>query len=179
MMKRLLSDQRGVSLVEFAVVLPFLLTLYIGSYQVCDAISAYRKVTTSTRAVADLASQYTSVSSLDLATVLAASQQIMAPYQLGNAKLTVTQVKIDAGGNATVDWSHGLNVDGLTRGAAFTLPASIKVAGTSLIVASVDYNYAPVAASTLFGSIPMRDQIILSPRGSATIVCKDQDLSCK
>lgn len=170
MMLRLTRDQRGVSIVEFAISLPFLLTLFIGSYQTCDAISAYRKVTTATRAVADLTSQYTSVTDADLDGILSASQQIMSPYKLSNAKLTISQIKIDSTtGASTVDWSRGLNVSGLTQGTAFNVPSSIQTKGTYLLIASIDYSYVPVAASSLIGTIPMHDQIILSPRSSAFI----------
>lgn len=174
MIRRLISDRRGTSLIEFAICLPFLLTLFIGSYQLSDAISAYRKVTQTTRAVADLTSQYSSVNNASLDTILAASQQIMAPYNYNNAKMTITQVKIDASGNATVDWSRGLNVNALTPGAAFTVPTAIKVANTYIIVASTNYTYTPVTASGLIGTIPMQDQIILSPRTSASITNTSQ-----
>lgn len=173
MIARLSSDQRGVSLVEFALCLPFLITLYFGSYQLCDAISAYRKVTTATRAIADLTSQYSEVTDGDLDGVLSASQQIMAPYKLANARLTITQVKIDpSSGAATVDWSRGLNTSGLTAGDAFTVPASIKTKGSYLLVGSIDYSYVPVAVSGLLGTIAMKDQIILSPRAVASITKK-------
>jgi len=166
---RLRADRSGVSAVEFAMVLPFLVTLFIGSYQVCDAVSAYRKVTATTRAVADLTSQYTTVTTSDVDTVLAASQQMLTPYKLNDAKIIVSQIKIDGNGVATVDWSQGKNVSGLTPGSAFTLPNQVKTNNTYLVVASVDFTYKPIASSSIVGTIPMRDQIILSPRASASI----------
>lgn len=169
MIRRLALETRAVSAVEFALCLPFLVTLYIGGYQLSDAISAYRKVTTTTRAVADLTSQYTAVTDSDLQTVLLAAQQIMAPYDLNNAKLTVSQIKIDGSGNATVAWSAGKNVNALTTGASFTLPAAIRQPNTYLIVAGVDYQYVPTLASTLIGSFTMRDQVILSARAAPCI----------
>lgn len=176
MIARLAQDQRGISLVEFALCLPFLITLYLGSYQLCDAISAYRKVTTATRAIADLTSQYSTVTDADLDGLLSASQQIMAPYKLSNARLTITQVKIDPStGAATVAWSKGLNTSGLTVGDAFTVPASIKTKGSYLLVGSINYTYVPVAASSLLGTIPMKDQIILSPR---TVACIKHNGDC-
>ncbi|NDU79348.1 pilus assembly protein, partial [Actinomadura sp. DSM 109109] len=66
MTRRLFRDERGIALVEFALSVPLLLLMFIGSYQLTDAISAYRKVTTATRAIADLSSQYTTVSNSDL-----------------------------------------------------------------------------------------------------------------
>lgn len=167
--RRLRADRRAVSAVEFALCLPFLATLYLGGYQLSDAISAYRKVTFTTRTIADLTSQYTSVTDTDLDTILNASQQVMSPYKTTNASMTISQIKIDSGGTATVDWSRGKNISGLTAGTAFSIPSSIRTPGTYLIVAAVNYNYVPVVASSLIGTIPMQDTIILSPRAVPSI----------
>lgn len=169
MIRGFIRDKRGISAVEFALCLPFLVLLYIGGYQLSDAISAHRKVTSVARTVADLTSQYTAVSDADLDIILNASQQILSPYQTRDAKLTISQIKISAAGVSTVDWSRGKNISALTPGDAFAIPASIKTPGTFLIVAGVDYRYQPRVGSSLIGAIPMRDQIILSPRGSASI----------
>lgn len=169
MIRRLLWDQRGVSATEFAISLPFLALLYVGGYQLSDASSAYRKVTVATRTVADLTSQYTSVSNDDLDTILNASTQVLAPYKISSAKLVVSQIYIDASGNSTVNWSRGKNVSGLTIGTAFTLPTSIKIPNTYVIVAGIDYAYTPVAASSMIGTISMRDQIIMGPRATTQV----------
>lgn len=169
MIRQLINDTRGVSLIEFAICLPFMVLLYVGGYQLTDAISAYRKVTSATRTIADLASQYTSVNNSDLDTILNASQQVMAPYKTDNATMTISQIKIDANGVSTVDWSRGKNATGLTKGDAFAVPAAIKQANSYLIVAAINFNYAPNTASSLIGTIPMKDQIILSPRSVPNI----------
>ncbi|MGJ3648771.1 TadE/TadG family type IV pilus assembly protein [Sphingomonas sp. GlSt437] len=174
MTRRLFRDERGIALVEFALSVPLLLLMFIGSYQLTDAISAYRKVTTATRAIADLSSQYTTVSNSDLDNILAASQQIMAPYKYANANLVIVQVTIDGSGNSTVCWSRGLNATPPTKGTAFTIPSAMKVNGTYLLVAQTTYTYTPVAATSLIGTIPMKDQIILSPRLSAAVTNTDQ-----
>ncbi|TGX56099.1 pilus assembly protein [Sphingomonas gei] len=169
MIARLARETRGVSAVEFAFVLPFLVLLFVGGYQLSDAISAYRKVTVATKTVADLTSQYTSVTNGELDQILAASQQVMAPYKVSNAKITVSQVSIDNNGNAMISWSRALNTPEMTVGTAFTVPATIKQNNTSLIVATITYSYVPVVASGMFGTIPMRDDIIMSPRASSSV----------
>lgn len=169
MIGKLRHETRAVAAVEFALVLPFLVLLYIGGYQLSEAISAYRKVTVATRAVADLTSQYTSVSNSDLDQILSASQQVMAPYPIENAKIIVSQVVIDASGLAKVDWSRGLNTSRLQHGSTFTVPQEIKQNNTSLIVASITYDYVPPVANGLIGTIPMRDDIIMSPRASSMV----------
>lgn len=169
MTRRFWADQRGVSAVEFAICLPFIVLLYLGGYQLSDSISAYRKVTAATRTVADLTSQSTSVTASDLDTILNASTQILSPYKISAAKLTVSQIYTDPNGVSTVDWSRGLNINALTKGTSFTLPGTIKQNGTYVIVASINYTYTPVAGLALLGSIPMHDQIIMSPRASNSV----------
>jgi len=162
-------DIRGVSAVEFALVLPFLVLIYLGGYQLSDAIAAQRKVTTTTRAIADLTSRYTTVTDNDLDTVLNASRQIMAPYSTSNASLTISQVSIDADGVGTVDWSRPLHGTALEVGSTFDVPTEIRQPNTSILVASMTYLYVPVVAGNLLGTIPMHEQIIMSPRASNSI----------
>lgn len=170
--RRLGSDARGVALTEFALSLPLMMLIYLGGYQLCDGISAYRKMTTTTRTIADVTSQYTVVTNDDLDTVLAASQQVMSPYKASDAKFTITQVKIDDKGVATVDWSRGKNVSGLTPGTAFTIPDSIRQPNTSLLVAETLYTYKASAIGSFIGDIPMKDRIILMPRATGSIKWK-------
>ena len=58
---RLGRDQRGVSAVEFAMLLPLMITLYLGVVEISQAVGIDRKVTLTTRTVADLASQVKSI----------------------------------------------------------------------------------------------------------------------
>ncbi|KQO09294.1 MULTISPECIES: TadE/TadG family type IV pilus assembly protein [unclassified Sphingomonas] len=166
---RLARDTRGVSLIEFAISLPFLILLFTGSFQLSDAVAANRKVTMATRTIADLTSQYTAVSDSDLDTILNASQQVLAPYSADAATMTVTLVKTDALSRSTVAWSDGKNTTGLRPCSAFNLPLAIKQAGTSMIVAQVVYKYKPTFGATYIGMIPLTETIIMSPRGSTTI----------
>lgn len=164
-----IGENRGVAIIEFAFALPILTILFVGGYQLSDAISASRKVTRATRTITDLTSQYTAVTNNDLDTILNASQQVMSPYKASAATMTVTQVSIDGTGNAKVDWSRGKNSAGLTPGISFSLPAAIKQPNTSLIVAQIIYTYTPIIAPSMIGTIPLKEQIIMSPRATASI----------
>lgn len=168
---RFRAQERGVALIEFAFALPVLTLLFVGSFQLSDALSAYRKVTTATRTIADLTSQSATVTADDLDMILNASQQVMSPYKPDLAAMTVSQIKIDGGGNATVAWSRGKNTTRLEPGSAFSIPTAIKQNNTSMIVAQIVYSYTPIMASTMIGVIPMKDQIFMNPRRNDTITC--------
>jgi Flp pilus assembly protein TadG len=168
-MRRLGLDRRGTSAIEFAIALPVLILLFTGGFQLSDAVAAYRKVTTTSRALADLTSQYTSVNDVTLTRILNASQQVLAPYSTTNATFTISQVSTDALLRTRVDWSAAKNAVPLTKGADFSIPAGMKVAGTSAIVARVTYLYRPAFGGSYIGNVPLGDTIIMLPRGSDSI----------
>jgi Flp pilus assembly protein TadG len=169
---RLIADRSGTSLVEFAVLLPLMLVMYFGSIQITDAISADRQVTLVASTVAEITSQYTTVSSTDVSNILSASSAVLAPFPIANASVTLSSVLIDSTGKATIDWSSSLNGTQRASGTVVTslIPAGLLVANTSVIWGEATYSYKPVIGWVITGTVPMYDQIFLRPRQSNNVV---------
>src|SRR6185503_8303009 len=121
-----------------------MLSLYLGSVEVSQGIGADRKVTLTARTICDLVSQVSSIGNSDMTNALNAASAVMAPFPTGNLKVTVSSVKIDANGKATVDWSDTLNGTARAKGSAVTLPTVLNVANSYLIWSEVQYTYKPV-----------------------------------
>ena len=172
---RLRADQSGTSLIEFALVLPAIVVLYLGSYQVEDAIACNRKVTIATRSVADLVSQNltgaTSASAVD--GDLYAATLVLAPYASSSAVMRVTEVTTDNNLKTTVVWSRGYNASGYTAGSVATIPAAMKIPGTYFLFAEVSYAYRPAANFGFVNSMNLYDSLYMLPRNSANITCAD------
>ena len=167
---RLSSDRRGVALIEFAMVLPVLVILFLGSFQLMEAVSVYRKVTTTSRSIADLITQRASISEADIQSYLDASAQIMAPYRIDRGKFRVSLIKLQADNTARVVWSRTKDgTDKLVANSIYVLPNTIKQQGIDIIVTDVSYNYVPLAFSGLIGDIPFKDQIFMISRKDSTV----------
>jgi Flp pilus assembly protein TadG len=168
--RRFSRDTHGVSAVEFALVLPLMLTLYLGSFEISQAIGASRKVMLVSRTVADLSSQNLTISSATMNDILAATSTIVAPLSGSPLKTKVTCVTIDSSGRATVTWGRALNDTARSAGASVTLPAALNVNSTSLLWSEVSYAYVPlfgtglIAAWTGIGNINLTDQMYMRPR---------------
>jgi Flp pilus assembly protein TadG len=159
------ADQRGISSVEFALLLPLMLTMYFGSVEVTDAISADRQITLVASTVAEITSQSTlPLASTDVSNILAAASAVLAPFPVSAAKVTLSSVVIDANGNATVDWSATLN--GTPRSGTVTnaIPAALRIANTSVIWGEATFAYKPVIGYVLTGTLNLSSQIFMRPR---------------
>lgn len=167
----LVADNRGTALIEFAIALPLLLLLFLGGYQLSDAITAKRKVTIMTRAVGDMTSQYRALTAGELTGILNGSTQILAPYATGPARLRVTQITIESSGTVfRVDWSRSLNASALATGRyyATAIPAAYRQPNMVFIYTQSAYTY-DTALSGYFASITFSDDLWLLPRRSSTI----------
>jgi Flp pilus assembly protein TadG len=169
------TDQNGVSVVEFSLLMPLMLTMYFGSIEVTDAISADRQITLVASTVAEVASQYSSMASTDVTNVLAAASAVLTPFPMANAKVTLTSVLIDINGNATVDWSATIN--GSVRSGSVTnlIPSALRPANVStctspgpscisVLWGEASYTYKPVIGYVVTGTLNMSNQIFMRPR---------------
>jgi Flp pilus assembly protein TadG len=168
-LQTLRADATGVALIEFAMVVPILVVLFVGGFQLMEATSVYRKVTTTARSLSDLSTQYISISDAELQAVLNASAQIMAPYEITNGTYRVSLIDVSSTGVSTVAWSKSKNGSALTPGQAYALPAALKMNGVDVVVCDVNYTYQPIAFFSLLGAIPFKDQIFMIPRGDNTV----------
>ena len=166
---RFLRDRRAVSSIEFAILLPLLLTLYLGSAEVTQGIAIKRKVTLTAHAVADLATQYTAINNADMTNILNAASAIIAPYASAGLQATVSEIAVDAQGQATVAWSDSLNGTALTVGQSVTVPTALAVPNTYLILGQAQYSYSPTFGYVLTNALTLSDQIFLLPRQSASV----------
>jgi Flp pilus assembly protein TadG len=167
---RLGRDERGVSAVEFAMLLPLMLSLYLGAVEVSQAVAVDRKVTLAARAVADLVSQVKTIDNTELANVVDAATNVVAPFPESNLKITITAIKIDGQGNVTTVWKYsgatGAVTDATTPQQAIDSRPALKVANstTYLIWGQAEYSYKPVVGYVITGTLTLRDQIFMRPR---------------
>jgi Flp pilus assembly protein TadG len=168
-LRRFARDRKGVSAVEFALLLPLMMTFYIGGAEVSQAVSASRKATLVARTLADLSSQSSGITAANMTNILDASAAVVAPFNSSNLQVTVSQVKIDANNNATIDWSVTRNGTARTIGATVTLPAGLVVANSYLIWSEVDYNYQPAIGYVITGNLHLTDKMYMRPRLSTSV----------
>jgi Flp pilus assembly protein TadG len=110
LLRRFAHDTGAVSAVEFAVLLPVLLLLLLGSFDIARAIDVKTKTTLLSRTVSDFVSQNESITPADLASIVQASRSVLYPYPADPSLLTVSIESIRTDPNDAdeyiIDWSY-------------------------------------------------------------------------
>ena len=166
---RFARDVRAISAVEFAMILPIMVTLFLGGTELSQAISVKRKSVLVNRTIADLVAQDSSITNAEMAGIFNASAAVVAPYTAGNLKIVVSGVSINAGGIATVVWSDPYQATARTVGSTLTLPTGLNIANTWLVFAETTYDYTPPIGYTIVGTLPLKDTMYLRPRLTSSI----------
>ncbi len=171
-LRRFGADRDGISAVEFAIILPFMLTLYVGSVELGEGLSIDFKATETSRTLTDLASQYVSIDPTTMTTILGASAQVMTPYTTNNMVVTLSEVSAtNASGQGTITWSCSLNGTARTVGSSVTLPTNLQTpSGVSILWGEVTYPYTPSMGYVITGTINIYQTSYFYPRLSNSVV---------
>jgi len=169
---------RGVAAVEFAMILPIMLAIYVGCTEAGGLLITDRKVQSVAGAVGDLVSRTNkNLASEDLEDYFLASTSIMSPYTVSDLLQTVTAVKVSASGVPTVSWSVEY-AGGVMRNStrhrpedAFVLPQEmIDIArGQTVIATEADYVYRPLLGLFFDQSIGLHRSNFFLPRFGGSI----------
>ncbi|MGY3611556.1 TadE/TadG family type IV pilus assembly protein, partial [Bradyrhizobium sp. Lot11] len=103
--RRLARERKGAGAIEFAILFPVLIMLYIGAFEITIGLSVSKRVTRAAGSIADIVTQQQSVTKTVLAQMPSVATSIFVPYNSTSLTLKVTGITVDAGTNAKVLWS--------------------------------------------------------------------------
>lgn len=165
------GNTRGVVAIEFALIVPLMITIYFGTVETTNAMTASRRVTNVAQTAADLTAQAASVGTSDINDIFAASTAILTPFPTSTIKITITSVVASSSNATTVGWSkaYGTGATALVAGKAVVLPAGLTVANSSVIMVTVAYSYTSPVSTFITGPIAMTETAYLKPRRSVSV----------
>jgi len=166
--KRFILAREAVAAVEFALILPFLMVLYLGSIEVSQLISVDQKAGAVAGALGDLVSRTNgNLPSSTLNDYFSAVSMIMTPYASGDLKQLVTSVYVDKAGKTKVQWSVGYNgATAKTPNNTYPLPKEMTniARDAYVIVSEVEISYQPLGGYFFKSSIPLYKQFFFISR---------------
>jgi len=169
--RRVGTNEEGVSSLEFALIAPFLLLLYFGGIEISLLMLADRQVTSTSATMGDLTSRLLQVSDQDASNVFSAAQTLLRTLDANQANLRLSSLQ-NVGGTITVVWSdaQGTGLAALSPGASVPgLPAGIVPDGGTVIMAETQYEYTSELGFFLMGTRDLEDRFFLRPRRTSSI----------
>ncbi|MBL8593039.1 MAG: pilus assembly protein [Devosia sp.] len=171
-LKQFRDDIRAVAAVEFALILPLLITLYLGTIEAATLYSADHKVATVASTMADLVSREKGeISSATLDKYFEAAETIMRPYTTSGLVQVVSLLSINSDGVATVKWSqaHG-TAEAREADSEYPLDADTKInelaRGSSgwLVASEITYPHEPIFGLIIPNTITLKHTEYFLPR---------------
>jgi Flp pilus assembly protein TadG len=169
----------GVAAVEFALILPVMLVMYLGLVAVTVGVNTNRKVTLVSRTVSDLVARSTSsLRTAELDTLVRAAATVIAPYNPAGLNVALASVVVRrVGGSdaapvleARVCWSVAKELTSTGELASGTLPPGwspntvispipdgFRNPGSSFIMSTVKKPYTPVVGASITGNITLEE----------------------
>ncbi|WP_424362869.1 TadE/TadG family type IV pilus assembly protein [Methylocystis parvus] len=145
LVKRLQQNESGIAAVEFGLILPLMLMIYMGLVELSRGMRAAQKLDLVAHTLADLTAQQLTggqntgqagLKEADVTAIFSAANTLMAPLPVANLKMTISEVNITSpsAGNwqAKTSWT-------VTRNSATARPCQVLSPSTA----------APVSVTTI------------------------------
>lgn len=153
---RFLADRRGVAAVEFALVLPVMLGIWLGMAEMTFSYGSDKRLALAANTMADLAARQRDLRNDGVFDgIFSGGKAVAWPDGQGTEMtMVLTVATYDADGKTTVAKSRGYNRAGLAEGTPITVTEGLVVAGQEgcLIVASLELTQAVVFMTKVFGT---------------------------
>lgn len=180
LVRRFFGDSRAVAAVEFALVIPALITLYFGTVEAASVYTADRRVATVASTIADLVSRHKDQisKSNELDKYLTAASMIMYPAATTDLTQRVSLLSVSSTGVAKVLWSYGKGIAARDANSSFTLAATTSINQLArnkgfLVVSEVTYPYKPTFGLIISKTIQLVHTEYFLPRYENTIALKN------
>jgi Flp pilus assembly protein TadG len=179
--RRFRHEERAVAAVEFALIVPFLITLYLGLLEAAALFTVDKRINSISSTIGDLVAQWdpedgdlTTGTNGTLPDYLSAATGILAPYSTTGLKIVVTLVQVKNDGVTKVLWSKANSAGtAKTTGSSYTDLASTTQMnsvsrGGCVIAAEVSYSYLPVLGMVFKTALTLKHTNYFLPRFGST-----------
>ena len=151
LLRKFRKDTRGVSAMEFALLLPVMLLFVAGTVDISEGLTVHRKIRQISSIVVDLVAQSSKLSQSEVNTILAGAAKILDPYPNANLTIVVSVLDVKNKKKQKVAWSVGYHAKALDKGSEVDVPEDITAKDVQLIRAEVNYSFTTMFSGYLSG----------------------------
>lgn len=176
---KLYTNNDGVGAVEFALIAPMLLVVYLMAFELTVGLSISKKVSMAGSTIGDLISREEKLNKEFLAASTDVSKAMFVPYPSKNLAIKVTGIKVNDKKEATVVWSWS-SVGGVpyTAGTTPIVPSEFRTPDVFLVRTELSATHEllmwlPGLSGSSTKTLTMGREFFFRQRLSRDIVCTD------
>lgn len=176
----------GAAAVEFALIAPLMIAMYLMTVEITQAIDTARKVSRLADTVADLITQETKTNPDELKAILSIGGQVLQPYRRTAPTVTAEGIQVTSSG-AKVVWAAKFengrfSMIPVGKNSKAAVPPELDFPDTFVVRAEARLDYRPMITWSaeqkaglgiggMFDSIQMAEAFYLRPRASTDVKC--------
>ena len=164
--KRWWREEDGLAAVEASFIFPIMLALFLGVFDVGNAIITNQKTVRASQVVADLIARGSSVSNSDLEEAVEAGRLAFEPLNSSSYGVDIVSVRFDDDENAEIVWRETRNMTALPD--ALSRVESLAASDEGVVMVAVHYEYVPTFGQMVIDAFDMQE--VAFSRGRRTAV---------
>ncbi|MGH6980272.1 MAG: TadE/TadG family type IV pilus assembly protein [Stellaceae bacterium] len=163
-------DRGGVVAVEFALILPTLVVVFIGTFEASNLVRAKMKFTEAAPAIANLVALQTSATTTGTLTsdFCTGASYMMAPFSVSGLNVQVNSVT-NNNGTSHIDWTATCNNLTNPQSATTLVSGLLPNSGDTVIVVQTNYTYTAPIHMILSASYTFSNNGFARSRSNKTI----------
>jgi Flp pilus assembly protein TadG len=171
LLRRCARETRGVAAIEFAMILPIMIIMLLGTVELGDALTVDRDVANVASSTADLVARCSQVASADVSDIMNIGTSLMGRYPVSKMTIQLISLQADSKLNLTVLWSRDrTGAQPYAAGSSYpAIPAGLVEANGGVVISKVTYAYTSPIGHYIHGTITMNETFFNHPRKSTTV----------
>ncbi|ESQ78617.1 TadE/TadG family type IV pilus assembly protein [Asticcacaulis sp. YBE204] len=165
----------GAAAVEFALIAPILIILYLGLAELTLGMMASRRTSHLAATVGDLAAQSETLTDANVSDIFDIGTSMLQPFSTSGTtlKIRLSLVKMSTANKAEVQWSDGRNLTKYANNYVMTNITTTQLPqGESMVVTEVEYSYTSPFTKFMPGVSTFKDTYYHHPRTGTTVTRK-------
>jgi Flp pilus assembly protein TadG len=178
-------DERGVSAIEFALMAPVLIVMFMGLCDLSAGVMTQLHVDRAAEGTGDVTAAYNALQTSDMVDMFTVADQFLQPYSATPLNVRITDIYSNQNGSAKVYWSCSLNnytanttnnlapyaanstvstANGTYANALVDTKSYLPDANSSVIMVEINYTFTSPTNQIISGTHLMTSTAYLQPR---------------
>lgn len=166
-MKSWWQETEGIAATEAAFILPVMILLLLGAFDVGRGILMNQKVISSSQVGADLIARNMFVDTDIVDETVEAARLTLEPYDTTSFGIDIVSLEFDEDQNPEILWRETRNMS--ANNASVTSTAGMFPEGEGVVIVTVAYRYEPTFGDVITGEIEMQEVAFARGRRSPTV----------